>query len=233
MSEKQTGDEVVRLTLNERLQHLALMIFVLVLMVSGLALRYADTWLGRGMIALEGGMEARGLLHRAASLGLMLLWVYHAGYAVFSRRGHDQLMELMPRWQDLRDLGMVLRQNLGGGGPSPRFGRFDFRQKFQYWAVALGVTAMVPTGLVLWFENEAMAALPKWVTDVTRVIHSSEGVVIFLVLFLWHLYDTHLRSEVFPMDHTWLTGRMSRKAWQERHPREYEKAVQGREEETR
>lgn len=222
MNEKRPEDEVVRLTLNERLQHLALMVCVLVLMVTGLALRYGDTWLGRGLIALEGGMEARGLLHRAASLGLMLLWAYHAGYVVFSRRGHDQLMELLPRWQDLRDLGMVLRQNLGGKGPEPRFGRFDFRQKFQYWAVALGVTAMVPTGLVLWFESQAMAALPKWVLDLARVVHSGEGLVIFLVLFLWHLYDTHLRPEVFPMDRTWLTGRMTRKQWQERHAREYE-----------
>lgn len=129
------------------------------------------------------------------------------------------------------DLGLVLRQNLGGKGASPRFGRFDFRQKFQYWAVALGVTAMVPTGLVLWFENQAMAALPKWVMDLARVVHSGEGLVIFLVLFLWHLYDTHLRPEVFPMDRTWLRGRMTRKQWRERHAREYEEAA-GREEET-
>jgi formate dehydrogenase gamma subunit len=226
MSEERPEEEVVRLTLSERLQHLALMICVLVLMITGLALRYGDTWLGRGLIALEGGMEARGLLHRAASLGLLLLWAYHAGYVVFTRRGHDQLMELLPRWQDLRDLGAVLRQNLGGKGASPRFGRFDFRQKFQYWAVALGVTAMAPTGFLLWFENQAMAALPKWVMDLARVIHGSEGVVIFLVLFLWHLYDTHLRSEVFPMDCIWLTGRMTRRQWRERHAREYEEAVQ-------
>ena len=222
MSEERPEEEVVRLTLNERLQPLALMICVLVRMITGLALRYGDTWLGRGLIALEGGMEARGLLHRAASLGLLLLWVYHAGYAVFTRRGHDQLMEILPCRQDLRDLGMVLRQNLGGKEVGPRFGRFDFRQKFQYWAVAIGVTAMVPTGLVLWFESQAMAALPKWVMDLARVVHSGEGLVIFVVLFLWHLYDTHLRPDVFPMDHTWLTGRMTRKQWRERHAREYE-----------
>ncbi len=233
MSEPRPGEEVERLTLNERLQHLALMLCVVVLMLTGLALRYADTWLGQSIIALEGGMAARGLLHRVASLALMLLWVYHAGYVVFTRRGHDQLMELMPGRQDLRDLGMVLRQNLGGRGESPRFGRFDFRQKFQYWAVALGVTAMVPTGLVLWFESQAMAALPKWVVDLARVVHSGEGLVIFLVLFLWHLYDTHLRPGVFPMDQSWLTGRITRKQWQERHAREYEAATRKGEEQAR
>ena len=232
MSEQHPEEEVVRLSLNERLQHLALLVCVLVLMITGLALRYADTWLGQAVITLEGGMAARGVLHRAASLGLLLLWVYHAGYVVFTRRGHDQLMELMPGWQDLRDLGMVLRHNLGGGGESPRFGRFDFRQKFQYWAVALGVTAMVPTGFVLWFENQAMAALPKWVVDLARVVHSGEGLVIFLVLFIWHLYDTHLRPEVFPMDWSWLTGRITRKQWRERHPRDYEAATRKGEEQT-
>lgn len=225
-------EEIVRLTLSERLQHLALMICVLVLMVTGLALRYADTWLGHGVIALEGGMAARGLLHRCASLILMVLWIYHAGYVIFTRRGHEQLMELMPGRQDLRDLGMVLRRNLTGKGEAPRFGRFDFRQKFQYWAVALGVTAMVPTGVVLWFETQAMAALPKWVLDLARVVHSGEGLVIFLVLFLWHLYDTHLRPEVFPMDSSWLTGCITRKQWQERHPRDYEAATRKGEEQT-
>jgi cytochrome b subunit of formate dehydrogenase len=222
MSEEGREERVLRLTLNERLQHGALMVCVLVLMVTGLALRYADTWLGRGIIALEGGMAARGFLHRAASLGLMLLWLYHAGYVIFTRRGHEQLMELMPGWQDLRDLGRELRRDLGGGGEAPRFGRFDFRQKFQYWAVTLGVTAMVPTGLVLWFESQAMAALPKWILDLARAVHGGEGLVIFLVLFVWHLYDTHLRPGIFPMDPSWWTGRITRKQWRERHAREYE-----------
>lgn len=215
--------EILRFSLNERLQHLVLMLCTLALVASGLALRFSDTWFGRALIGLEGGMAGRGLVHRIAAAGLMALWAYHALYVVFTERGHAQLMALRPRWQDLRDLGLSLAHNLGRALAGPRFDRFDFRQKFQYWAVALGVTLMHLTGLVLWFANAAMAAMPKWVLDLALIVHSGEGLLIFVVLFFWHLYDTHLRADVFPMDRTWLTGRLSRAQLEQRHPREHER----------
>lgn len=227
---KDPRGEVLRLTLNERVQHLALMICILLLVVSGLSLRFADTGFGRLVIALEGGIEARGQLHRLAAVGLMLLWVYHALYVVFTERGHDQLMAIIPRFQDLRDLLATLKLNLGMASTAPRFGRFDFRQKFQYWAVAFGVWSMVLSGLVLWFENQSMAVLPKWGIDLTQILHSSEGLLIFVVLFLWHLYDAHLRPGVFPMDRTWLSGRLTREELMERHPLEYERLFGEKEE---
>ena len=220
---KDSRGEVLRFTLNERLQHLALMICILLLIVTGLSLRFADTGFGRTVIGLEGGIETRGQLHRLAAVGLMLLWAYHALYVVFTERGHGQLMAVMPRFQDLRDLLATLKLNLGMASTAPRFGRFDFRQKFQYWAVAFGVWSMILSGLVLWFENQSMAVLPKWSIDLTQILHSSEGLLIFVVLFLWHLYDAHLRPEVFPMDRTWLNGRLTRKELSERHPLEYER----------
>ena len=217
-----SGDPL-RLSVNERIQHAVLMLCVIVLVTSGLALRFADTWFGRAVIALEGGMEVRGFLHRAAAVGLMLLWAYHALYAVFTRRGHDQLMAVLPRIQDVRDLVTSLRYNLGAGAEAPRFARFDFRQKFQYWAVALGVWSMTVTGLALWFESAAMAVMPKWVFDVAQVLHGGEGVLIFVVLFVWHIYDTHLRPGVFPMDRTWLTGRLTTEEMKLRYPLEFER----------
>jgi len=247
--------EVLRFTLNERVQHLALMICVILLMVSGLSLRYADTWLGRAVIDLEGGMEGRGILHRTSAIGLIALWAYHTLYAVFTRRGHDQLMAMIPggrdlrnfaavlrrnlggsghaprfgRFDDLRNFAAVLRRNLGGSGHAPRFGRFDFRQKFQYWAVAMGASLMGLTGFVLWFETESMAVMPKWILDVTRVVHSGEGVLIFVVLFIWHLYDGHLRPGIFPMDWSWITGRVSKDELKRRHPLEYDRLFGGSE----
>lgn len=215
--------DVTRLSMNERLQHLALMICVLVLMATGLALRWSDTWFGKALIAMDGGIEARGFLHRVSAVGLMVLWAYHALYVIFTDRGHTQLMAILPRMQDLRDLWTCLKANLSASVASPRFGRFDFRQKFQYWAIAAGSTLMVVTGIGLWFETESMAVMPKWVIDVTRITHSGEGVVIFVVLFLWHIYDTHFRSDVFPMDWTWLNGRMSMEDLKRRHPLEYER----------
>jgi cytochrome b subunit of formate dehydrogenase len=223
MTAQRDGDTVVRLTLNERVQHVVLMVSVLLLMVSGLSLRFADTGFGQAIIAAEGGIEGRGTLHRISAVALLVLWFYHTVYVVFSERGHAQLMAMKPRCQDLRDLLATLRANLTGTGTAPRFGWFDFRQKFQYWAVALGCTLMAVTGLALWFESQAMAVMPKWVIDVTRIVHSGEGLLIFVLLFVWHLYDTHLRPGVFPMDRSWLHGRMTREQLRQRHALEYER----------
>ena len=217
--------QVLRFSLNERLQHAVLMACTVVLVVSGLSLRYADTALGHAIIDLEGGIEGRGLLHRVTAAVLMALSAYHALYVVFTERGHRQLMAMMPRWGDLRDLLTTFKYNLGVVEAPPRVDRFDFRQKFQYWAVAVALWSMVVTGVLLWFETEAMAVMPKWVVDVALAAHSGESLLVFLVLFVWHLYDTHLRPGVFPMDRTWLTGRLSMAEMQERHPLEYERLV--------
>ena len=215
--------EVLRFTVNERIQHFALMICVLILMITGLSLRFADTEFGRVVIELEGGMASRGLWHRIASVGLMALWFYHALYVTFTDRGHAQLMAIRPAVRDFRNAVIILKNRFGLTNQEAKFDRFDCRQKFQYWAVALGVISMTLTGIVLWFESEAMAVMPKWVVDLTQIVHSSEGMLIFFVLFVWHLYDAHLRPNVFPMDRSWLTGKMTVEELKDRHPLEYER----------
>jgi hypothetical protein len=45
--------------------------------------------------------------------------------------------------------------------------------------------------------------------------------LIFLVLFIWHIYDVHLSPGVFPMSKIWLTGKISKKELKDEHPREY------------
>ncbi|HSB81632.1 MAG TPA: cytochrome b/b6 domain-containing protein, partial [Candidatus Methylomirabilis sp.] len=105
----------------------------------------------------------------------------------------------------------------------PACDRFDYRQKFQYYAFFLASVSMVLSGLALWFATETMAVMPKWAFDVLAVLHGQESIVIFLLLFVWHLYDVHLRPEVFPMDWSWLTGRISVEALKERHRLEYER----------
>jgi cytochrome b subunit of formate dehydrogenase len=116
-----------------------------------------------------------------------------------------------------------MRLNLGRAAERPAFDRFDYRQKFQYWAFFLASASMILSGLALWFATEAMAVMPKWAFDLLAVLHGRESIVIFLLLFVWHLYDVHLRPEVFPMDWSWITGRINLADLRERHPREYER----------
>ena len=50
---------------------------------------------------------------------------------------------------------------------------------------------MITTGIILLLKVWKIAMLfPKWLWDITNLVHSFEGMIIFLVLFLWHLYGT-------------------------------------------
>jgi len=215
--------EIPRFTLNERAQHVVLMVSTLALLVTGFSLFFHDLWIGRWLLWLEGGVAGRGLIHRVAAGVLMGLCAYHLVYILFTERGHQQFMAMRPRRQDARDFLQVMRLNLGGPTGQPAFDRFDYRQKFQYYAIVVASGTMILSGLALWFATQAMAVMPKWLFDALAVLHGRESIVIFVVLFVWHVYDVHLRPEVFPMDWSWVTGRITLADLKERHPAEYER----------
>lgn len=228
MTTPETGPppSVQRFTLSERVQHALLMASTLILLVTGFSLLFHDLWIGRWLLRLEGGVEGRGLIHRWAAVVLMGVSAYHLLSVLFTARGHAQFMALRPAWKDARDFLRMVRLNLGRAVEPPRFERFDYRQKYQYWAFAVASGTMVVSGLGLWFATQAMAVMPKWLFDLLAVLHGRESVVIFLMLFVWHLYDVHLRPEVFPMDWSWITGRISQADLKARHPAEYERLRQ-------
>ena len=222
-SDRSTGASIQRFTLNERTQHALLMGSTLTLLITGFSLLFHDLPIGRWLLWLEGGVAGRGLIHRWAAVVLMTVCAYHVAYILFTERGHAQFMHMRPRSQDVRDFLQVIRMNLGQPVERPAFDWFDYRQKFQYWAFAIAGATMVLSGLVLWFATQAMAVMPKWVFDLLAMLHGRESVVIFLLLFVWHLYDVHLRPEVFPMDWSWITGRISPSDLKARHRAEYER----------
>ncbi len=219
MAEKK---EVVRFSKNILIQHIILMTSMIMLSITGLALKYSDSWLGRLFIKLEGGLETRGIIHRTFAVILILLGVYHLLYVMFTEEGHRELMKIRPTWKDFKDFWQYLGYSLFGKGSMPKVGKYDFRQKFQYWGVIVGFWVMVLTGFILWFGSAAMAVFPKWVIDTTFIFHGYGGLLIFLILFLYHLYNVHLNPDHFPMSKTWLTGRISIEELRREHPLEYE-----------
>jgi formate dehydrogenase subunit gamma len=213
--------EILRFTRIERAQHWVLIVTLTLLGLTGVGLVLHDTWFGRVLIALEGGVESRGTIHRAAAVALMALVAWHFLYVVFTDRGHRQLMEMVPHGRDFGDVGRLLAYYLGARPEPPEFGRYTPMQKLQYWGAGLGSLLMIATGLALWMHTSVMAVAPKWLIDVTTIVHGYEGLILFILLFGWHLYIVHLSPGNFPMQRTFLNGRIdTRRLWQE-HRREY------------
>lgn len=214
---------IQRFDLNQRIQHIVLFGCLIVLSLTGLALKFHSTFFGRLLIKIEGGGMARGLIHRAAALAFMGFCLFHVLYAVFSTRGHQELMNLKPAEKDLKGFLDSVRFNLGFSKKKPRFDRFSYKEKFQYWGVAFGSVLMILTGLMLWAGTNFMNILPKWVLDLTFLIHGYEGVLLFILLFVWHIYNVHLSPDVFPMSKVWLTGKISLEELKKNHVLEYER----------
>ncbi|MCS7183391.1 MAG: cytochrome b/b6 domain-containing protein [Thermoanaerobaculum sp.] len=212
---------VVRFTRVELIQHWVLLVSLLGLALTGLALFAHATPLGRWLIELEGGMEARGLWHRVFAVLLIGLTVWHLLYVLFSPRGNEQLRAMVPTRQDLRDLASLIRYYRGVQGEPPEFGRFSPLQKLQYWGAGVGSLIMIFTGFILWFHTEAMMVLPKWLFDVTAVVHGYEGLLLFIVLFVWHVYMVHLSPGHFPWSRVFLTGKITAEELWRHHRAEY------------
>jgi formate dehydrogenase subunit gamma len=243
-------DEIfIRMTLAERLQHVTLIVCFVLLVFTGLPLLFDPTvWFERAFF-FEGSFDLRGVVHRGAAVALIALSVFHFGYMAFTRRGREIFAALMPKLKDTTDAFESFAYNLGltrrlyskgifkdffESHPywlfqePPRYGRYNFIEKFEYLALLWGTFVMIFTGFFLWANNLAFQIFPLWIFDIFRIVHSYEAVLAFLSIIIWHLYNVHLNPEVFPMSRVWIDGKISGYGLRLLHPLEYEELVKKR-----
>lgn len=214
---------VQRFTRSQRVQHFLLLVSFIILIITGLALKFHDSWLGKLVINLEGGVIARGVFHRFAAVLLIFVAFYHFLYIVFTRYGHDEFLLILPEWKDCKDTFHSVKFALGLSSERPQIDKYAPQDKFQYWAVVAGSFLMIITGLVLWYQTQAMLILPKWIIDLTQVVHGYQGVIIVVVILLWHLYIVHLNPKRFPISRIWIDGKISLEELKTEHSLEYER----------
>ena len=245
------GDEEVfiRLTIAERVQHGLLVLTLFTLMATGLPifLSWVKTlaWLRPG----GQGSGMRGVLHRVAAVVLVLNLVWNAAHTVFTARGRANFKAMIPRAKDFRDAFELLFHNLGvtrlarrlgigrkffAGHPSwlfeaaPRYDRYNFVEKFEYWAVGWGSAIMIVSGFFMWRVDLSLRLFPLWVHNIFIVVHSYEALLAFLAVIIWHMYNVHLNPEAFPMSMTWLDGKITGRELRTLHPLEYERMMNER-----
>lgn len=210
-----------RFTLSERIQHLLLIMCFFILALTGLPLVFPNAPIIKSVFFFSDSSMLRGLIHRIGAAILLALGVYHIGYCMISEQGNRDLRKIIPRKQDLKDAWLALKYNLRISKDYPKFDKFNFAQRLEYFGVVWGVLIMGITGLLLWFEEATLSIFPLWVIDLARVIHRYEAILAILTIMIWHMYHVHLNAEVFPMSKVWLTGKLSRQEMIRHHPLEY------------
>jgi len=222
---ERSGQEVQRMSLHFRIAHGLVVISFPILIVTGFALKYPESWWASPLLAFEGQFAFRAVTHRIAASLLLAGLGYHLLHLLLSSRARRLFRDTWPCLQDLKDVVAMLRHNLGRRVARPHFGAMSYAEKMEYWAFMWGTAVMAASGFVLWFNNIALAFLPKWVSDAATALHFYEAVLATLSIPLWHLYMVIFDPDVYPMDRAWLTGKTSADHMRHSRPEYYARVV--------
>ena len=114
-----------------------------------------------------------------------------------------------------------------------------YKQKLHYLAIIWGSLVLMGAGSALLFPDivaklfpeklgellpPAMvgeSAYPAFFQELARLMHADEAIMALIVLAFWHLANVHLVPGRFPLQWTFLTGKITREHQIEEHFLEY------------
>lgn len=218
-------EKYLRMSRSERIQHFFLLTSFIILVITGFWLKFPEAWWVRWIVYIigENAFEARGIIHRVASVVLILVSVYHLLYIFFNKRGRQLVIDFLPRKKDIREFKESVLYLTGKEIDKPKFGRFSYIEKMEYWAVVWGTVIMGATGFVLWFKDFFFKYISNTGMDIATAIHYYEAILASLAILVWHFYFIFLNPDVYPMNKAWLNGFLTKEEMEKEHPLELEK----------
>lgn len=213
---------VLRFTPWQRTQHVAVIGLFFGLVVTGLPQKWPYLDASSGLIDLMGGIFAVRWFHRALGVAFALLFVIHLATVIRDLLQRSGVPAMFVSRKDFTDAIHQLQYYLGQRDEEPRFSRYDFRQKFEYWGLVMGSVVMVGSGFLLIYPTVASRLLPAELIPVAKVMHSWEALLAFLIVVVWHMYGALFNPHAFPLDRTIFTGKISLHRMRAEHPLEYE-----------
>ena len=204
----ESGAQVSRMNRNFRIAHWGVILSFPTLVFTGFALKYPEGWWASPLLLWESHLAFRGLVHRCAAIVLIASTIYHVIHLSINRRDRLFLKAMLPEVKDATDLMQVFSHNLGLTKVEPRFAKFNYAEKVEYWAFMWGTVVMTVSGFLLWFNNFTLRYFPKWVSDAATAIHYYEALLATFSILLWHFYMVIFDPLVYPMDTAWINGKV-------------------------
>ncbi len=223
--EIKTEESITRLDRLQIVQHMALLISFIGLVITGFALRSPDAGWVQLLVKLGMTEPGRAFLHRVFAVVMLGTSFHHLYYIIFNRRGKKEFHAMLPAFRDITDVKTTMWYYLGFSKEKPRHGRYDYTQKAEYWALIWGTVIMALTGFVLWFPETAVKVFPSWIVTASQTIHYYEAWLATLAIIVWHFFFVIFYPGEYPMNWAWITGKMTRRAVREHHARWYEEEL--------
>ena len=224
--------QYIRFTRLNRTLHVFMIVSFISLALTGMTLKFSYTGWAYTLSHIFGGFQFAGYIHRFAATIMFTIFFIHIFELFFRKRkkygslaamlsGPDTML---PTKKDFKDFWGSIKWFIGLGD-RPKYGRWTYWEKFDYFAVFWGMIVIGSTGLMLWFPEFFTIFLPGWLLNVATIIHSDEALLATGFIFTVHFFNTHLRPEKFPMDIVIFTGRMTVEELKEDKPAEFEALV--------
>ncbi|HLE93563.1 MAG TPA: hypothetical protein VI543_03150 [Sulfuricaulis sp.] len=214
-----------------RIAHLVFAISVMILVLTGTAVLFADNAWAKLIMSAFGGPKVTAIVHRISAVTMLGIFFGHLVYLAFHLGRNWKSFKwfgptsLVPRWQDIKDMVAMFRWFFGRA-PRPVFDRWTYWEKFDYWAVFWGMAIIGGSGLTLWFKSAIAAVLPGWVFNVATIVHGEEAILAAVFLFTVHFFNNHFRPDKFPIDIVMFTGAVSLEEFRREHALEYNRLVE-------
>lgn len=250
----QDEENYTRFSPFERLLHMMVVTSFLLLVITGMPLKFHYTAWARTFFDMCGGIQLARLLHR---LGAVITFLYFALHLMdrvaCAWRGRRRVLDpetgrfswrrwgrlafgpdsMVPGKRDWDEFVAHVKWFVGRG-PRPQLDRWTYWERFDYMAVFWGVAMIGVSGLILWFPVFFTHFLPGWAINIALIIHSDEALLAAGFIFAFHFFNTHFRPEKFPMDTVIFSGRISKTEFLHERRRWYDRLVaEGRVEEYR
>jgi len=214
---------MVRMTANQRWQHLILLMSFIILVITGFALKFPDSWFAEW---LGMGEHLRSLVHRVAGTVLIAAGIYHCFYLAATIEGRRLIRDLTPHPKDGVDAWKTMLYYLGLNRQKPPYGRFNYAEKAEYWALVWGTALMGLTGIMLWAKVWVGDLLARWWVDVATAVHFYEAILATLAIVVWHFYQVFFDPDVYPMNWAWWDGKMPVERYRHEHELDTESLAQ-------
>lgn len=199
-------------------EHHANALVFAILAVTGLTQRFHDSVFSQWLILVMGGVDMVRFIHHVAGVlftALIMIHVSQASFGILFRKWQPSMLITV---KDYHDAITNIFFYFGLSNHPARCDRYDYRQKFEYWGVVVGGFLMIGTGFALWFPVLAARLVAGELIPAAKAAHSNEAMLAFLVIVVWHIYNSIFSPEVFPLDTAIFTGKISRERMLHEHP---------------
>ena len=229
-----------RFDMNLRIQHIIFAASIIILVFTGMPLKFSGTPWAPYLYSMFGGIAIAPWVHKISGTIMLIVFVYHIYWCIkifytnhilrLKREGKRSIgsvtmaaikLPMIPNLKDAKDIIDLMKYLLYFTNRHPEGDEWTWKEKFDYWAPFWGCFIIGASGIIIRKKELFTQYIPGDLINFCLIAHSDEALLAALFLFIWHWYNVHFSTSVFPMGTVFLTGYLPEDLMIEEHYAHY------------